>query len=159
MKKLALLAVALTILLSASLPVHVYASGESCTLTGKCNSASDYCNIDGTCHAISETPTTSSGDSGGTLGASIKSLIDFSDAYLVPLIFAVAFIVFLWGVFQYFIFGAADEEKRKEGRNFIMYALIGFVLMFSIWGIVNLLYHSLGFDTGVRPDTPKFGTQ
>src|SRR4051812_19650124 len=82
--------------------------------------------------------------SGSTLGTNLAGLITFIDKYIVPLIFALAFIVFLWGVFQYFILGGANDEKRKEGRMFILYAIIGFVIMVCIWGIINLLKDSLG---------------
>ncbi len=85
------------------------------------------------------------------------NLIRIIDTVVVPLIFSVAFIVFIWGVFRYFIAGAGDEEKRKEGRNFITWGLIGFFLMFAVWGIVNLLINSLGFDTRTRPVLPLFG--
>lgn len=85
------------------------------------------------------------------------NLIHIIDAVFVPLIFSIAFIVFIWGVFRYFIAGAGDEEKRKEGRKFITWGLIGFFLMFAVWGIVNLLINSLGFDTRTRPQLPLFG--
>jgi len=85
------------------------------------------------------------------------SILTFIEAALVPLIFSLAFIFFLWGVFRYFITGANDEEKRKEGKSFVLWSLIGLVLMFSLWGIVNLLVNSLGFDTRSRPDLPVFG--
>lgn len=94
----------------------------------------------------------------GSLDSFSGTIIGFIDTTLVPLIFAIAFIVFLWGVFKYFIAGGASDEKQKEGRTFIMYAIIGFVLMFSLWGIVRLFTNSLGFDSDTRPPTPTFGS-
>lgn len=87
------------------------------------------------------------------------NILVFIDAILVPFIFALAFVVFLWGVFQYFIAGGADEEKRKQGRSFILWSVIGFFLMVSIWGLVNLLGTSLGFGAEQRPRLPTFGGQ
>lgn len=92
-----------------------------------------------------------------TVSSDIQSFINFINGYVVPLIFAVAFVVFLWGVFQYFIAGGASDEGREKGRQFIMYGIIGFVLMFSIWGIVSVLYYSLGFNSNARPPLPTFG--
>ncbi|MCI0597841.1 pilin [Candidatus Parcubacteria bacterium] len=75
---------------------------------------------------------------------------------VVPLIFAVAFLLFIWGVFQYFIAGGADEDKRKKGREFIVYGIIGFFLMIAIWGIVRLSVNTFGFGAGAPP-VPGFG--
>lgn len=83
-------------------------------------------------------------------------IIAFIDTYLVPLIFTLAFIVFLWGVFQYFIAGGADEEKREKGKKFVAYGLVGFFVMISVWGLVNLLVSTFGFNKAT-PSLPRFG--
>lgn len=88
----------------------------------------------------------------------IGFIIETINRVLVPLIFAIAFIVFIWGIFQFFIAGAADEEKRKQGKQFILYGFIGFFLMVSIWGIVNLLVGTFGFGGAGRPALPFFGS-
>jgi hypothetical protein len=67
---------------------------------------------------------------------------------LVPVLTAVAFIVFLWGAYYYFIQGGHDPEKRKTGRMYIIWALIGFVIIFTVWGLVNVLTTTLGLETG-----------
>lgn len=59
--------------------------------------------------------------------------------YLVPILFAIAFIVFLWGVYKYFILGAADEKSRTDGKQFVLWGIIGFVVISSVWGIVNIV--------------------
>jgi hypothetical protein len=87
----------------------------------------------------------------------VANILVIINVYLVQLIFAVAFVVFFWGVFQYFIAGGADEEKRKKGKQFVMYGLIGFVIMISLWGIINILINTLGIGGGTRPDLPLFG--
>ncbi len=91
-----------------------------------------------------------------TLTAVVNEILKFIDSTLVPVIFALAFIVFIWGVFLYFVAGGADEEKRKQGRNFVFWAIIGFVIMISLWGIVNLLVNSLGFGAQNKPCLPTF---
>lgn len=87
----------------------------------------------------------------------ITLILMFIDRFLVPLIFAIAFVVFLWGIYEYFILGGADEEKRKEGRKLALTGIIGFVIMIAVWGLVGLLVNSLGFDTRGRPPLPTFG--
>lgn len=92
----------------------------------------------------------------GPLEQIFEVLLRFIDSTLVPVIFAIAFIVFIWGVYTYFIAGAADEEKRKTGKTFVMYGLIGFFVMISLWGIVNLFLSTLSFQN-TRPCLPVFG--
>jgi Type IV secretion system pilin len=52
---------------------------------------------------------------------------------LVPLIFGVAMIVFLWGVVRYVI--ASDVKSKADGRTFIIYGVIGLGVMLSVWGL------------------------
>lgn len=94
--------------------------------------------------------------------AQIQDIQDLGDTFisiintvLVPLIFALAFIVFLWGVFQYFIAGAGDEEKRDAGKSLMIYGLIGFFVMVSVWGLVNLLVGTFNLDSQLPPDYPQ----
>lgn len=56
---------------------------------------------------------------------------------IILLLAAAAFVVFLWGVFE-FIVHAADASKREEGRRAIMWGLIGLVIIFGAYGIINL---------------------
>ena len=77
----------------------------------------------------------------------IQNIIRFMNGTLVPLIFAIAFLVFLWGMFKTFILGGSDEDKQKEGKQLMMYSIAGFVIMVSLWGIVNLVAQGFGFTT------------
>lgn len=80
---------------------------------------------------------------------------------LVPVLFAIAFIVFLWGAFQTFILGANNEDTKEKGKNLMLYGLIGFFVMVSIWGLVNILTGTISFGNNAGPTggTPKAGVQ
>jgi len=56
---------------------------------------------------------------------------------IILLLAAAAFVVFLWGVFE-FIRQAGDATKREEGRKAIFWGLIGLVIIFGAYGIINL---------------------
>jgi len=56
---------------------------------------------------------------------------------IILLLAASAFVVFLWGVFE-FIRNASDEGKRSEGKSAILWGLIGLVIIFGAYGIINL---------------------
>ena len=90
------------------------------------------------------------------LGAFLNQFIYLISNILVPLIFALAFVVFIYGIFQYFILGGANEEKRDTGKQLMIWGFIGFFVMVSVWGILNLLTGSFGLNNDTRPDLPTF---
>jgi hypothetical protein len=65
-------------------------------------------------------------------------------AILIPLIFAAAFVLFLWGVLKFMY--AADAAKKKESQKLIWYGLIGLFVMVSVWGILKIVGTTLGID-------------
>lgn len=91
-----------------------------------------------------------------TLGELLRSIIDFINSTLIPFIWAIAFIVFIYGVFQYFIAGGANEEKRDQGKQLVVWGIIAFFVMSSVWGIVNLFKGTFQFGNENTPDYPTF---
>jgi hypothetical protein len=83
-------------------------------------------------------------------------VLSILNGYVVPVIFAIAFIVFIYGVYRYFIQDGGNAEKVQEGQRFVMWSIIGFVIMFSIWGIINLFINTLGFGKSAQPAFPTF---
>ncbi|MDO8623871.1 MAG: hypothetical protein Q7R54_00770 [bacterium] len=78
-------------------------------------------------------------------------LIDVINRILVPVLFAIAFIVFIWGAFQTFILGATSDETKEKGRNLMLWGLIGFFVMVSVWGLVNILTGTIQFGNNAGP--------
>ena len=98
------------------------------------------------------------GGAGSPFGLFGTGVIAFISTILVPLVLALAFLFFIWGVFKFFIAGGADEEKRNEGKQLMIYSIIGFVLIVALYGIVNFVVGGLGFDgttTLVVPGVPN----
>lgn len=65
---------------------------------------------------------------------------------IILLLAASAFVVFIWGVFE-FIVHAGDATKRKEGRDAIFWGIIGLVVIFGAYGIINIALDTFGLDT------------
>jgi len=63
---------------------------------------------------------------------------------VIPII-GLAVVAFLYGLLTY-ISNASNESKRKEGLQFIMYALIGFVVMLSMWALAGIISGTFGLD-------------
>lgn len=69
---------------------------------------------------------------------------------IIPLLFAIALLVFTYGVLNYVI--AADgSDKREEGRWFMIYGVIGLFVMVAVWGLVALVSNTLGIGTAFPP--------
>ncbi len=88
----------------------------------------------------------------GGIAITIINLINF---VLVPLLFAVSFIVFLYGVAKSYIFSPGDEAAVKSGHQIILWGLIGFAVMISIWGLVNVVVASFGLAQPFAPPSPS----
>lgn len=159
-------ALALALSLSYGNFAHAQADncGGTCTSTQSCEGGSS-----GSGGVCVETFTGSNGSTGGVTNSSsnagainVAQFQDYKDSILtiingilVPVLVAVAFIVFIWGVFNYFIRGAAEPDKRKEGAQYVLWAVVGFVIIFSVWGLVNLLMGTLNLTSGsLHPGYP-----
>ncbi len=84
-----------------------------------------------------------------------QNLLYLINNVLVPVLFAVAFIVFLYGIAKAYIFSSGDEEGVKQGHKLLMWGIIGFVIMISIWGIVNVVANTFGLAGAYAPPTPS----
>lgn len=85
-------------------------------------------------------------------------IINVINNILVPVLFAVAFIVFLWGAFDTFILGANEEGVKEKGKNLMLWGLIGFFVMVSVWGLVNILTGTISFGNNTGPSqVPQTG--
>ncbi len=79
------------------------------------------------------------------IGKGSTGIVGLLNTIVVPLIFAAAVAVFIWGVVQYLVLSQGNETKLAEGRQFILWGLLGMVVILAVWGIVSLLISTLGF--------------
>jgi hypothetical protein len=80
---------------------------------------------------------------GGATFADIvnNGIVPFVDSYIIPLLYALAFVLFLIGVVRYFFTGG--DEHRQAARGFMIWSLVGFVVLFGVWGILRLLLSAI----------------
>jgi len=57
------------------------------------------------------------------------------------LIMAVAVLIFVIQVVRYFVL---PNENRKEAGMYVMYSVIGFFVIFSLWGLVSVVSSTFG---------------
>ena len=121
--------------------------GGFCDEPSDCTGQNEYCNTtDNICSLTDQgvrdvLSGPGQGSSNGIINVELvesfsRKIIGLINQVLVPLLMAIAFIVFLSGVFKYFIYGGANDKERQTGRMFILYGILGFVVVFSLWGLV-----------------------
>lgn len=69
---------------------------------------------------------------------------------IIPLILIVATIVFIWGVVTVVI-STGNVEKRKEGKDLILYGLIGLFVISAVWGLVAIIGNTISTPTITQP--------
>ena len=74
-----------------------------------------------------------------------EQIVPLGDA-IVALLFALAFLFFLFGMLRFFI--TTNDEDRAKGKSFALWGIVGLVVLFGVWGFVRLLLSILP-GTGV----------
>lgn len=64
----------------------------------------------------------------------------------VYFIMSLAVLFFVWNVFVYFFKSDGGESKAEAGK-YVMYGVIGFFVMLSFWGLVNILDKTFNLDS------------
>jgi len=65
---------------------------------------------------------------------------------IVPFLFSLATVAFIWGIIQYFL-NPENEENRKKGKSFMLWGIIALFVMISMWGLVGVLSNTFGVKT------------
>jgi hypothetical protein len=69
---------------------------------------------------------------------------------IITLLFAVAFLYFFWGIFQ-FVSSETADAKRDEGKKKIIFGIIGLFVMVSAYGIIRLILATFGITGDFYP--------
>ncbi|MBU6390580.1 hypothetical protein KGQ31_03475, partial [Patescibacteria group bacterium] len=76
-------------------------------------------------------------------------------SYVIPFLIGIGVFIVIFGIVNYIRQGD-NEEKRAEGRMFIIWGIVSIFIMLSVWGFVNILVHSFSLDQAIPkiPDLP-----
>ncbi|MBP6883738.1 MAG: hypothetical protein KBC06_00700 [Candidatus Pacebacteria bacterium] len=84
--------------------------------------------------------------------SNLQSLINYVICIIsksvIPLIFALALAMFIWGVVQYVI-NSDEEAKKEKGRQFMLWGIIALVVMVSVWGLVKIVGTTFGIEYAI----------
>ncbi|HEX4799318.1 MAG TPA: hypothetical protein VFV22_02145 [Candidatus Paceibacterota bacterium] len=87
----------------------------------------------------------------GYFDNSASYIIDFIQGRLIPLLFGVAIVVFIWGMIKTFLLGSDSDDKREEGKKLMLWGIMAFVFMTALWGIVALVTNFFGIGNQTGP--------
>lgn len=78
----------------------------------------------------------------------VSFLYKVNDLILNPIIalfFAVALVIFIYGVVKFLSTDAGDKgSNRIEARNSMLWGIVGMVIMFSVYGIIKFVLATFG---------------
>lgn len=83
---------------------------------------------------------------GGPLAEMMRNILTFGNEVVIPFIIGIGFLMFVWGMLQYFIFGGASDESREKGKKLMISSTIAFVTIIIFFGAINLLSTTTGLE-------------
>ena len=91
----------------------------------------------------------------GGIACVASTILYIINSILVPTLFAVAFLTFLYGIAKAYIFSHGEPGEVEQGHKLVLWGLIGFVVMVSLWGLVNVVANTFGLIGAGAPQLPK----
>ncbi len=75
---------------------------------------------------------------------------------LILLVFAGGFFFFVWGLVV-FLWNSREGEVTSEGKQHMLWGVVGMFIMVSVYGILTLLTTTFGIDSQKATDTSNAG--
>ncbi len=67
---------------------------------------------------------------------------------LIPIIFALALLVFFWGLVKYMF---AGEHEKEQAKKTMLWGIVALFVMAAVWGLVRFLGSALGINEEAAP--------
>ena len=88
----------------------------------------------------------------GTTGRWVDRIGDLIQN-LIPIVIAIALLVFFWGLVR-FISKAGDETEVKKSKGLMVWGLVALFVMITVWGLVRFMQRELNIS-GTQVDLPQ----
>jgi len=102
--------------------------------------------------------------SGCPTAGNLNNITDFINFFtctlmnaVVPLFVALAVAGFVYGIIKYFL-NPDNEEKRKDGKSFMIWGLVALFVMVSIWGLVGIFSGTFLNGKTALPQLPSMSS-
>ncbi len=82
----------------------------------------------------------------------MNRLVDLIINPLILLVFACGFLLFMWGLVK-FIWNSREGEINDDGKQHMLWGIVGMFIMVSVYGIITLITQTFGIDSTSATDT------
>lgn len=72
----------------------------------------------------------------------------------VKVVFTLGLFMFLWGFIE-FLWELKDGKVSEDGKNHMVYGLVGMLIMVSVYGIISLVMNTFGIDPDTATDVSR----
>jgi len=72
----------------------------------------------------------------------------------VKVVFTLGLFMFFWGFIE-FLWELKDGKVTEDGKNHMVYGLVGMLIMVSVYGIISLVMNTFGIDPDVATDVSR----
>lgn len=74
---------------------------------------------------------------------------------ILPVIFTLAVVSFIWGVVK-MVTNSSNEEAQTDGKKFILTGIIGLFVILSMYALVNIIRRTAGFGFNAKDDPTQY---
>lgn len=84
----------------------------------------------------------------------LDRIVDYVIDPAVKVVFTLGLFMFLWG-FVEFLWKLKDGQVAEDGKNHMVYGLVGMLIMVSVYGIISLVMNTFGIDPDTATDVSR----
>ena len=95
-------------------------------------------------------------DSGKTVSDVLKFGTCFIQKSIIPLLFAIAVLVFIYGVVDFIRASSTGDGDLGEKKQFMVWGIVALAVMTGVWGLVAIITNTFGIGN-VIPQLPVNG--
>lgn len=88
----------------------------------------------------------------------LGNILELINSVLIPFIIGIGFLTFVWGMFLYFIAGGGNDDAKEKGKQLVINATFGFVVIIIFFGMVNFIVDSIGLEGEFIRNVPRVPT-
>jgi uncharacterized membrane protein YidH (DUF202 family) len=84
-------------------------------------------------------------------GDLVRYVTCFLQQYVVPFLFALAVVIFIYGIVKFM--ATQDSSEREQGKQMMLWGVIAIAVMFCVWGLVQIFGDTIGVKS-IIPQLP-----